>query len=571
MKLTSISISIKASGLSLLAFFLYSGLFGQEITPIKPLNSPYDEQNPVFSPSGELFFTIGFHPENTGGPTDFGDIWVGKMDGNGVWQKPQRLSDLSTQGNDVFVGFLDPLTALVYHSGQNEKKQGIHQYARFGNAWNYIRPLEMGNFKNNGSHFSGRLSPDGNIIVMSMASFGSFGNEDIYVSFKQSEAVWTSPFNVGPQINTFAQEFTPYLSEDLQTLYFSSNSKETRRGKDIYYSQRTGKNWDSWTVPLPIQHTNTQGSEMGYAKAKGKDGIAIFTSTQNSEGFGDFFIVKFQTIEPLSAEEVTIPELPKAIIQEDVAPKTEALVVLEKSDSVKIKTEAVKPVIPTMVVDTVSRITETTPEIIPVNPSIPKTSQRREEVKILDAQTKNPIEHKIEIGNERGIKRVVPSQEQLWNELEDPQWVNFTVSSKGYIPQLLDRNSWIELEGKEILMKPAVAGTAIILENIQFNRGTSDFADSRSIQVLDDFVLFLKENPEIKIRLEGHTDNAGDPSLNKDLSMKRASKIRAYLTINGIEFERIRTSGWGGTRPIADNNTEEGRTINRRVEMLIEN
>ena len=105
--------------------------------------------------------------------------------------------------------------------------------------------------------------------------------------------------------------------------------------------------------------------------------------------------------------------------------------VLEKSDSVKIKTEAVKPVIPPMVVDTVSRITETTPEIIPVNPSIPKTSQRREEVKILDAQTKNPIEHKIEIGNERGIKRVVPSQEQLWNELEDPQWVNLTVSSIG--------------------------------------------------------------------------------------------------------------------------------------------
>jgi outer membrane protein OmpA-like peptidoglycan-associated protein len=53
--------------------------------------------------------------------------------------------------------------------------------------------------------------------------------------------------------------------------------------------------------------------------------------------------------------------------------------------------------------------------------------------------------------------------------------------------------------------------------------------------------------------------------------MKRASKMRGYLTINGIEFERVRISGWGGTRPIADNNTEVGRTKNRRVEMLIEN
>ena len=571
MNLSSIRISLKASGLTLLAFFLYSALSAQEITPIKLLNSPYDEQNPVFSPNGELFFTIGFHPENAGGPTDFGDIWFGKMDGNGVWQKPQRIPDLSTQGNDVFIGFLDPLTALVYHSGQNGKKQGIHQYSRFGNSWNYIRPLEMGNFKNNGTHFSGRLSSDGSILVMSMASFGSFGNEDIYVSFKQSETVWSSPLNVGPQINTYAQEHTPYLSEDLQTLYFSSNSKENRRGKDIYYSQRKGKAWDSWTAPLPIQYTNTQGSEMGYTKFSGKEDAAIFTSTQNSEGFGDFFIVKFQTIEPLAAEEVTTPELPKAITQEEVAPKTEALVVLEKSDSVKTKTESIKPVIPTMVVDTVARITETIAEIIPPNASISKTTQRRELVKVLDAQTKNPIDYKIEISNERGIKKVIPSQEQLWDELDDPQWVNFTVSAKGYIPQLLDKTSWIESEGKEILLKPAVAGTAIILENIQFNRGTSDFADAKSIQVLDDFVLFLKENPTIKIRLEGHTDNAGDPSLNKDLSMKRASKIRAYLTINGIEFERIRTSGWGGTRPIADNNTEEGRTINRRVEMLIEN
>ncbi|MCL6259882.1 OmpA family protein [Aquiflexum sp. TKW24L] len=571
MNLKSKRISLKASGFILLAFFLLSAVSAQEITQIKPLNSPYDEQNPVFSPNGELFFTIGFHPDNSGGPTDFGDIWYSKKDGNGAWYKPQRVADLSTTGNDVLIGFSDALTALVYHSGQNGKKQGIHQYSRFGNSWNYLRPLEMGNFKNNGTYFSGRLSSDSNTLVMSMASFGSFGNEDIYVSFKQSESVWTSPLNLGPQINTYAQEHTPYLSDDLKTLYYSSNSKDSRKGKDIFYSQRIGTDWNKWTNPLPLNYTNSQGSEMSYMKFPGNDGNALFTSTQNSEGFGDFFMVKFQTIEPLAQEEVTIPTLPKAIVQEQILPNNETLAIVGKMDSVKTNTEAIKPIIPTILADTVARIAEITPEETPVKPSISKPIQRREMVKVLDAQTKNPIVHKIEISNERGIKKVMPSQEQLWSELEDSQWVNFTVSSKGYLPQLLDKTSWMEAEGNEILLKPAVAGTAIILENIQFNRGTSDFADAKSIQVLDDFVLFLKENPSIKIRLEGHTDNAGDPSLNKDLSMKRASKIRAYLTINGIEFERVRTSGWGGTRPIADNNTEEGRTINRRVEMLIEN
>jgi outer membrane protein OmpA-like peptidoglycan-associated protein len=561
----NLSSYLKASGFFLLAFFLFSAVTGQEIIPIKSLNSPYDEQNPVFSSNGELFFTVGFNPQNTGGPIDFGDIWYSKPDNKGEWQIPQKVSDLSTSGLDVLVGFSDALTAMVYHSGQNGKKQGIHLYSRFGSSWNYLRPLEMGNFKNNGTHFSGRLSLDGNVLIMSMNSFGSFGNEDIYVSFKQSEGVWSSPLNVGSQVNTFAQEHSPYLSDDLQTLYFSSNFQENRRGKDIYYSQRSGSSWDSWTAPTPIGFTNTQGSEMGYVKFPGENN-AIFTSTQNSEGFGDFFIVKFQTIQPLIVQvETAITEIPQPLENEDLT-KIENSIASEIMDTLKIEKDTVLQVIPEVMVDSVSKIVET---IIETPISI--SNRNWNEIKILDAQTQSPIGYKIEISNERGIKREIPNQNQLWNELEDPQWVNLSISSKGFIPQLLDKNSWIESEGKEILLKPAVAGTAIILENIQFNRGTSDFADAKSIQVLDDFVLFLKENPEIKIRLEGHTDNAGDPSLNKDLSMKRASKIRGYLTINGIEFERVRISGWGGTRSIADNNTEEGRTKNRRVEMLIEN
>ena len=570
MRLLISCISLRASGFFLLAFFLFLVASGQEILPIKILNSPYDEQNPIFSPSGELFYSVGFHPENTGGPTDLADVWYSKLDSEGEWQKPERIPDLSTPGNDVLVGFSDALTALVYHSGQNGKKQGIHQYSRFGNSWNYLRPLEMGNFKNNGSHFSGRLSPDGNILIMSMASFGSFGNEDIYVSFKQSESVWSSPLNLGSQINTFSQEHTPYLSEDLQTIYFSTNSQENRRGKDIYYSQRAGKAWDNWTAPLPIEYTNSQGSEMGYTKSGGSDGTAFFTSTQNSEGFGDFFIIKFQTIQPLLTEEQMAENvLPKTEVVEEILPKILEPVILGKADIIKVETDIAKTISPPIAPIQIQK--ETIPEKSPEIFTAIQTGRIRKEIQVLDVKTKNPVQYKIEIGNGRGVKKEIPAQIQVWEDLDDPQWVSISISSKGFIPQLLDRQTWIDLEGKEILLTPAVAGTAIILENIQFNRGTSDFADAKSIQMLDDFVLFLKENSAIKIRLEGHTDNAGDPSLNKDLSMKRASKIRGYLTLNGVEFERVRISGWGGTRPIADNSTEEGKNKNRRVEMLIEN
>jgi outer membrane protein OmpA-like peptidoglycan-associated protein len=571
MRLNPYPFLIKASSLSLLAFSFFFSAMGQELIPLRELNSPYDEQNPVFSPTGEIFFSVGFHPENLGGPTDFGDVWMSKKDSKGEWQKPQQVSDLSSSGNDVLVGFSDALTALVYHSGNNQKRQGIHQYTRFGNSWNYVKPIEMGNFKNNGIHFSGRLLPEENLIVMAMNSYGSFGNEDIYISFRQSEGTWSSPFNMGPNINSFAQEQTPYLSADLQTLYFSTNIHGNRRGKDIYFAQRKSKSWDDWTQPQKIENANSIGSELGYVIVDEDNGFAIFTTTQNSDGFGDFMMVKYEPKEPLLAFLDDV-ESPVEAIEANIVEKTEESVAIISEETQEEKTD--------IVIETGSEkdsVLVIEKDSLEVNESemIQDTQVTIDHqiIRVLDAKSMGEIPYKIELANDRGVKLTLVSQDEIWEKIEEKLWTNIVISSKGFIPRILELQEWetIAVESKEVLLQPAMTGTSIILNNIQFNRGTSDFADARSVQVLDNLVVFMKENQDIKIRLEGHTDNAGDPSLNKDLSMKRASKIRGYLTINGIDFERVRISGWGGSRPIADNQTEEGRNLNRRVEMLIEN
>lgn len=561
----------KASGFVLLAFSFYSAVFAQQITPLKTLNSPYDEQHPVFSPIGELFFTVGFHPQNTGGATDFGDIWMSAKDAQGNWTTPKRIPSLTTTGNDVVVGFVDQLTVLVYHSGNASLRQGIHQYARFGSSWNYQRPLEISNFKNNSSYFGGRLSHDGEVIVMSMSSFGTYGNEDIYITIKKDDGTWTAPLNLGSSVNSFAQEQTPYLSKDNMTLYFSSNVQGNRQGKDIYYAQRNGSGWEDWTTPTPIETVNSQGSEMGYVTYSADPTMAIFSTTQNSEGFGDFMLAEFLKVEPLMAlenetevVEVTETEQIVPVVQE-VAPFVEDIPVAAKANPVAQPpvTEA-NPVVAEELKEEAAT---------PVMEAKEPTYIKKEwiSVMVVDAITNEEIGYQLEVSNDRGIKKPISTQRE-WLELsEDTQWTNVLIQSKGFIPQLLAKEIWEGLQGKELALKPAKVGSAIVLENIQFNRGTSDFADAKSMQVLDNLVAFMKENPGIKIRLEGHTDNAGDPSLNKDLSLKRASKIRGYLTINGIDFERVRISGWGGSKPVADNNTEEGRERNRRVEMVIEN
>ncbi len=85
---------------------------------------------------------------------------------------------------------------------------------------------------------------------------------------------------------------------------------------------------------------------------------------------------------------------------------------------------------------------------------------------------------------------------------------------------------------------------------------------------LDNIINVLKNTPDLKIRVEGHTDNIGSAKYNLGLSKKRAGAIKAYLVGKGIEESRITSIGHGLSKPIADNVTKEGRALNRRAELI---
>src|SRR5690554_3557378 len=152
----------------------------------------------------------------------------------------------------------------------------------------------MGSFRNQSSLFGGRLSSSGDVLILSLASFGSFGNEDIYVSFLNIHGNWSTPQNLGPQINTYQQELTPYLSDDNRLLFFSTNGHGSVQGIDIFYAERLDESWENWTTPKPLSNTNTVGAELAYFRFERDSEIAILTTTQNSEGYGDLQIVQAQ-------------------------------------------------------------------------------------------------------------------------------------------------------------------------------------------------------------------------------------------------------------------------------------
>lgn len=106
-------------------------------------------------------------------------------------------------------------------------------------------------------------------------------------------------------------------------------------------------------------------------------------------------------------------------------------------------------------------------------------------------------------------------------------------------------------------------------QNISFGSGTAKLTTS-SHASLNRIVTIMNENPTLKLRIEGHTDNAGDDDANMTLSKNRAEAVEAYLVSKGISEDRIETEGFGETMPIADNKTAAGRTKNRRVEIKID-
>ncbi len=120
-------------------------------------------------------------------------------------------------------------------------------------------------------------------------------------------------------------------------------------------------------------------------------------------------------------------------------------------------------------------------------------------------------------------------------------------------------------------MTKAESGSSVLLKDVNFKVGTAELEGEVTMNTLKEISEFLIENPSVIVRINGHTDNAGDPGLNKELSLERAGSVRKFLVSNGVSFERLRISGWGGTKPIASNATEAGRAKNRRVELTVEN
>ena len=534
----------------LLAFCFFLDSQAQELRSLSGANSPNDDTNPVWIGNNTLLFTRAFHPLNLGGVSDPGDIWETRKDETGEWGLATHRPDLSTAGYDLVLGLEDLLSLLVLRKEGNETS--LHQFSKFGQDWNYLRKVNFPDLNTFEGNVTGRVAEGGKLIFLAGKRKGGLGNEDIYVSEKSGIIDWSELQNLGPAINGFGQEMGPFYDPQSQQLYFSSNSYPGANGKDILISKKLGETWASWSLPEKWEQISSRGSEASVTFIS-KDEV-VWTSTQNSDGFAD--LMTFSTPVPL----VIPTEFVAPIISEVKSETT-------RSSSRPTRVALVKPETRAIPLSDSTNVYLPVPVITPIEET---PVEEEQPISWLIIDGKNKVEIPYTLTFIKGIEVTEFQGDQLISSLNKNGITQVKVSAKGYFPkQILVEN----LDAKDktvVLLTKAEPGSTVLLEDVNFKRGTAELEGESTEASLADLASFLKENPEIKIRINGHTDNVGDPGLNKQLSLERAGSVRNFLIDQGVNFESLRISGWGGTRPVASNATEAGRAKNRRVELAVE-
>lgn len=198
--------------------------------------------------------------------------------------------------------------------------------------------------------------------------------------------------------------------------------------------------------------------------------------------------------------------------------------------------------------------------------------------KVLNERTMEPIEGKVvyEIlpeGKEAGIARTNPINGNYKIILPQGKKYGYMGLAEGYysVTQFLDASNldkYTEIEEQNLFMAPLKKDQVVRINNVFFKDRTAEITEA-SYPELNRFYQFLKLNKKVIIEIDGHTDNQGIAEENQKLSIAQAKAIFDFLISKGIKEKRLSYKGFGQSRPISFNSTDEGKKQNNRIEFII--
>lgn len=470
------------------------------------VNSPFDEVGPVISPDGK---TLYFDRSNH--PDNLGDddIWVSTLQRDGAWSAAVNIGPPLNNRYNNFVSSVMPDGTLLLgnvYFPDGRMGPGVSMVRKARNGWGTPQGLKIRDYYSTSQAANYRLANDGKTLLMSIQRQDSYGEMDIYVSFLEKNGEWSAPMNIGSDVNTRGYDRTPFLAADGVTLYFSSDGHGGFGSSDIFFSRRLDSTWRKWSPPQNLGKPINTEGWDGFFTLPASGDYAFLVSSQGTLGAVDIFRVKL--------------------------------------------TEAMRPRAAVLISG-----------------------------RVLDAKTRQPIVGEIVYekegaASESGTARSDPSGAYKIT-LPAGGSYKFKVQAEGYRPAQdridLSRITEYREITRDFLLTPvkraAVATTT--LSNVYFETASAQI-EPAAVEELNRVIEYLRQNPDARISIAGHTDNVGSVPNNRQLASARVASVLKYLEEQGVDTGRLTSHSYGELRPAASNRSADGRQDNRRVEFRVQ-
>lgn len=247
----------------------------------KAVNTEAEEIAPLLSSDGiTLYYSRLLSDNNMGGKYAGSDVYSNRYDVTTLnWKQAENLSTINNKTNNQLIGINAKGDALYSFSTTSSKNpSGIYVTRRVNGVLGKPEFLPLSGLQSSG-FIGGYVTPEEDVIIVSMAREDSRGEEDLYVSVKTGNS-WSNFVNMGSTLNTKGFEISPFLSGDKKRLYFSSNGHPGLGDGDIFYSERLYNSWEAWTTPVNLGPQLNSKNFDAYFSIYG-DSVAYFSSNNN--------------------------------------------------------------------------------------------------------------------------------------------------------------------------------------------------------------------------------------------------------------------------------------------------
>ncbi len=527
-----------------------------KINKLDVLNTEYSEYRPKINGDETQMLFTSRRPVNSNDPMDdeglyYEDIYVAVKKDN-EWQKPQRVdAAINSDSHDACL-YISPdgQSMIIYRTSlENNNEGGIYQTQLDGSVWSEPT-LMIAEVNSDYWETDANISADGSTLFYTSDKPGGQGGRDIWMMKKLPTGEWAKVQNLGANINTPEDEEGPYLHPDGKTLYFSSKGHKTMGGFDVCMS--TLQDDETWSTPVNLGYPiNTPGDDVFYFPTN--DGKRAYFSSfrEGGQGQQDIYMIDIPSFD------VKTVAIYKGLAQYSTGEIINDL-------DIEIANAATNQVIGNYK---------------------PNTNNGEFLFLLQPGETFN-VEYKlanqflydtIEVPSEGGtfnILKVITLEDGVL-VLKDAEMVDGKITVKGEEVATTTTPENISDLSDSLVAVNLDEGKSIILNDLFFIYD-KDRLISESKPDLSKVITYMKNNPDKKVILEGHTDFKGELDYNQALSEKRSKRVKNKLIEAGISSSRISTKGFGENQPIAPNSNPdgsdnpEGRQKNRRVEIKID-